>query len=840
MKKVLLTITIVICLMLGALVALPIIFKDSILEKVKTLINENVNAKVEFADFKLNVFRSFPRIHAELVGFSLIGLDDFEGDTIAAISSLSTEISLSELFSDEGLQISFIALNDAQVNLKVNKKGTANWDIMPITDEVADEVVETVKTETDDSASALSLQSVQVQNLSLTYLDETMPILLELNDINLDISGKMAGMITTFNIDGKVSELVVNYDSVNYISNVALALNSKLIADMDKFQFEFDDSKFYLNDLPINLTGGFAMPSDTMTFDVKMEVPQSNFATILALVPTDYKHYLDGVNAIGDAGFDGTIKGYMYGEDYPSMNFNIFVHDATMQYADMPEKIDNINLAANIYQPQGDLNKLVVNVSKAHAGVKSNPIDAQLLLKTPLSDMFFDAKMNAKINFATLKEAIPMDSVDLKGQMEGNIALSGTMSAVEKEDYNKINANGTINFNNFTFQSPDFTKPIELTRGAVKISNQTIDMNDFSAKVGQNDFTFNGKVSNYLGYAFMNQDLMGRFSLQSNLINLNELMSLMPETIDTNESNQTQTAEASSDSILIFEVPEKLDLTFNADVKKVVFDDMVIQHIKGLITVNEQKLWLKNLSMDMLDGSLTVDGSYAAYNLKEADFDFNFKIKQFTIPATYQSFSAMRHYVPIAKNSTGDISAQMALAGQLDEKLEPIAKSLNGSGGISTQNVQLAKTETIEKLNLVFKTEKLNNLNIKDFDANFSINNGNVLVKPFKTSIAGQQVKVYGEILVDQTLDLNLDFNVHKNDLNSDIAKVLNVIPGANKLDSYPIGLNIKGELSQPSVTPDLNEAKDLIADELKKSAKENANKVIDEVGNALKGLFGN
>ncbi|MFV0521279.1 MAG: AsmA-like C-terminal region-containing protein [Mangrovibacterium sp.] len=835
MKKLLVIIIIVISIIIGAAIALPIIFKDSILEKVKTLINNNVSAKIEFTDFNLSFFRSFPKVQAELSNFTLIGLSDFKGDTIAAIGSLSTDISLKDLFSDDGLEISLIKLDNAQVNLNVNKNGIANWNIIPTSNE------ETTTTSNDAETSintSIALNSVEINNLNLKYSDETMPMFLELDNINLDISGSLKEMTTTFNIDGKVSELHVDYDSVSYISNVALALNSKLIADMDKMEFTFGESQFRLNELPIALSGSFAMPSDSMVFDVNMQVPESNFSTLLALVPPNYKHYLNDVKAIGDAGLDGYIKGYMYDEEYPAMNFNVYVKDASMQYANMPEKVEKINLAMNVSQPQGKLDNLVVNISKAHAEVKNNPIDAQLLLKTPMIDMSFDARVSADLDFATLKKAIPMDSVDLRGEMAGNIALKGNMSAVEDEDYEKIEANGKINFSNFIFQSSELTKPVELTAGTIGISSHSIEFKSFAAKISHSDFTLNGYLSNYLGYLFQKQTIKGKFSLNSNLVDFNELITLIPKS-NQEDVSSISANEINSDSILIFQVPEKLNLAFNSQINKAVFAEMNISDINGLITVADQKLWLKNLSMNMLDGSMKVDGSYAAYNPKEANFDFNFNVKHFTIPAAYQSFEAFRHYAPIAKNSTGELSADLKLAGKLDEKLSLITKSLNGSGNLSTQNVQLAKTETIEKLNLVFKTEKLNNLYIDDFSAKFKITDGNILVKPFKTKIAGQEAKVEGEILVNQTMNLNLDFNIHKADLNNDISKVLNVIPGTNKLDSYPIGLDIKGEIKDPSVTPDLTEAKDLIATELKKSAKENAGKIVDDVSDALKGLFG-
>ena len=47
-------------LIIITLIVVPMLFKDEMLTKVKEEINNNVNAKVEFTDFKLSLIKSFP------------------------------------------------------------------------------------------------------------------------------------------------------------------------------------------------------------------------------------------------------------------------------------------------------------------------------------------------------------------------------------------------------------------------------------------------------------------------------------------------------------------------------------------------------------------------------------------------------------------------------------------------------------------------------------------------------------------------------------------------------------------------------------------------------------
>ncbi len=831
MKKIFITLIIILAILIGSAIVVPIIFKDKILVKVQEVINENVNAKVEFADFNLSLFRSFPNIQAELVNFTVIGENEFEGDTLAAISSLSTDIAIADLFSDEGLDISSIKLSNAVVNLLVRPNGAANWDIVP----ASEEEISSANTESADASFGISLNSVIVENLNLKYIDETFPMTIELRGFELDASGKLNGMITNFDINSKVKEFVVNYDSVEYISNTTLSVESKLMADLDKFAFEFGESRLHLNALPIDVTGSFSMPSDTMHFDIHTEVPQSDFKTILSLIPADYQQYIEGVTANGEAGFVGNIKGFMHEEEYPAMDFNLYVKDADMQYADMPEKINGINFDLNIMQPQGDLDKMLINLSKFEASIRNNPINAQLLLSTPMSDMNFDAMVSAMINFATVKDAIPMEDINLAGELNGKLNLRGTMSAVEKEQYDKVDAEGLFTLNNLVYESADLTQAIKVTKGAAKFNSQKIEISQFNASVGSSDFKFSGSISNHLPYLFMDKTLNGTFSLYSSNINCDELMNLMVET----EEEPASTIEAASDSSLIFQIPDKLNLAFKSNIDKLTYSTMNITNIDGLITAKNKKLILQNLDMNMLGGKLALNGSYQG-NEKDADVDFAVKINPFTIPAAYQTFTILQKYLPIAKKSTGDLYSDISVKGKLDEQLNFIASTLNGSGSFSGKNVQLANTETTDKFKAVFKADKLENMKMKDFTANFNIKDGNVLVEPFTTSLAGQEVKVDGSVLVDLTADLNLGFQVHKSDLSSNISSMLNAIPGASKIETYPIDVKIKGDITSPSVTPDLTKATTLITNELKNSAKENLDKAAEKAVDKIKGLFGN
>ena len=61
MKKIIIVVLIVLVVLAAALFAVPVIFKQKLLDATKTTINKRLNAEVQFTDFNLSLFQNFPK-----------------------------------------------------------------------------------------------------------------------------------------------------------------------------------------------------------------------------------------------------------------------------------------------------------------------------------------------------------------------------------------------------------------------------------------------------------------------------------------------------------------------------------------------------------------------------------------------------------------------------------------------------------------------------------------------------------------------------------------------------------------------------------------------------------
>jgi uncharacterized protein involved in outer membrane biogenesis len=843
MKKFVLIIIIVFVVIIGTLISIPVFFKQSILEKTKTTINNQLNAEVEFEGFKLSLFRNFPKITIELQNVSITGKGEFQSDTLLSIQTLRAKMNLKSLFKKSERKIEEINLIQAKLNLIVGKTGNANWDVT--TETVLNPQVTDERPEKQDDVFELQLDKIEIENAKVIYNDREINMLQVFEGVNFLIDGKMYGTSTELNAVGKVERYSVDYDSVRYISNVSLETTTLLNVDYEKMDIRIIENELLVNRLPMQVTGLIQMPSDSIFFDLALKTKDSGFDNFLALVPPGYEDYLKKVKTTGSASVSGTINGLYFEENYPAFNLKIDVANGNLKYVDLPEEIKNISADISIDKPQGDLDLTEVRVKNAHLEIKNNPVDLTLLLKNLVSDPYFDGAFVGKVNFDQLKDALPLDSVNVSGTIDANLFAKGNYSSIEKEEYDKIKSDGIVLLDNFLYDSPDLTQKILVPSGKLDFSPQNVNLSQLNMKVGQSDFNLTGKVYNYLNYIFKNGTLQGDLQMVSSFVNLNEILRLQKakSTVAGNKNDaekqvennpQVNDNEIVNTEKLAFDIPKNIDFTFHSNIDKAIFDKLPISNINGLITARGGKLILNGLNMNMLDGELKLTGSYENTVQNQPFIDFGLDIAKFDISDAFKSLSGFRKMMPIAGQSEGKLSTTLKIKGQLTPLFKFIPSSIDGTGFFSTENLRIVESPIFKELKGILLPEKLKNVDIEDFKANFIIENGNIDLKPFNTKIAGQETKIVGTLSAENLLNMRMDFKVNRKAIGNDIQNILSVIPGNEKITVLPAGVSISGPVGKPEVKVDLSETRKTVSS----AAKEGINDSLKKLGKGLQQLF--
>lgn len=858
MKKVLITIAIIFAVLLAAAAAVPYFFKDQIVVKVKSVINEKVNAKVDFKEFDLTLISSFPKMGIKLNDLTVVGVDSFALDTLAKIKQLQLDLNLMSVIKGETYEINAVSLNEPTILAKVLKSGKANWDIMK-PDSAAK------PTDTANASFKAALEKYAIENGKITYDDASLNFFLQAENLNHTGKGNFTQDIFTLTTLSDIEKLTVKYGGIPYLNGVVLDASLPLEMDMKQMKFTFGENKIKLNELVLSAVGYLAMPNETdMVMDLKFDAQQSDLKNFLSLIPAIYAANFKDMEATGKFGVDGVVKGTYNEKSIPTFNLNLAIANGKIKYPSLPSSINNIQVKANIANPDGVLDHTVVNIPAFHLEFGKAPLDGRLLVKNPMSDPFVDMALKGNLDLKQLTTIFPLKDMTISGNLQADVQAAGRKSSIDKGAYQDFKASGQMQASNFVYAGKSVPMPVSIPSAKMTFSPKNITLANLNAKLGKSDFAANGSINNYLNYVFKkNQLLEGTFNLTSNYLDVNELMG---------PASTGEKAKSAKDEVelTVFEVPANINFNMAVKANKVKYDKYDINNARGAIQVKDKTVYFKNLGLDMLAGTVRMNGSYATLNPKKPKVDVDFGLEKIDIQQAFNAFNTVKLLAPIAQYAKGTFSTNVKFNSDLDEKMMPIYSSINAEGLANIIQAVVDGFEPVTKLANTLGVAEMKKLEVNDLKTKFKIDNGRLIVAPFDVKLKGIAMNVQGSNGIDQSMDYDLVLNVPRamlgnkaNEAANTALASLNSKLGTNVAigETIKINADLLGTFLKPNIKLKYGSGEgtagsaakaavnQVVAEkkaELETKAKEKVDtlkkKAVDkattEIGNKLKGLF--
>lgn len=738
------------------IIAAPFLFKDKIVAIVKEQANANLNAKVDFGEFDLTLISSFPDFRFKIKNVSVVGVEEFKDDTLAYINELSTDINLKSVISGGPYGINSIIIDKARILGKVLKDGKANWDIAkPSTDSTA-----ATPESTEPTKFAMKLKELKIKNAYIVYDDQQGNMYAKLDDFNYDLAGDFTQDNFVLSNLLNIAKTTYAMDGVNYLTEANVKLKADLDMDMPKMKFTFKENEFSLNDLALGFDGFVEMPDTNITMDLKFKAKQTEFKSILSLIPAVYSKEFASVKTAGKLALDGFAKGVYNASSMPAFALNLTIKDAMFKYPSLPKSVNNINVDLHVTNPTGVLDATVVDVHQFHVEMAGNPVDLSAHVTTPISDPNIKAGLKGIINLASVKEFVPLDKGDdLNGTIKSDIHVAGRMSAVEKKDFDNFKAEGSLEIDKMNYKTATLPYEVLLNTMVLKFTNEYVDLPNFDAKLGKSDVQAKGRIDNFMHYLFKDEALKGSFAINSKLMDLNELMG--PESTET--AAATPSAAPTSTDSGVAEVPGNIDFVLDSKIDKVLFENMVIDNLVGNIVVRNQKAEMTNLKMNTLGGSLVINGFYETTNPKKPTTGLNLKVDNFDIQNTFKTFNTVQKMAPIGQYAKGMFSATLENFNvALNDKMEPDMNSVKAHGVFKTNKVVVGGFPPFAKLGDALKIEQLKSMDVTNLLVNYKMENGRLVVEPFDTKINAINTNISGSTGIDQTIDYKWKMDIPK------------------------------------------------------------------------------
>lgn len=410
---------------------------------------------------------------------------------------------------------------------------------------------------------------------------------------------------------------------------------------------------------------------------------------------------------------------------------------------------------------------------------------------------------------------------------------------------------GKINFDKLRLFSRYFPIPMYMEGTNVEYNTNRITLKDARLHLGKSDLRLNGQLSQLRAAALRGGTLKGKLTVQSDLIDCNQLLLAMNRGARFAEADEQAPVSFNTDSITALEyqnmeigaqdtlrtdtttqllvIPKFLDLSLRTDAKRIQFKDLELENVVGEVVVRDQALNLSELRMisNIGDGSLTM--VYSTPDEAHASMGLELGLNKILVNKLIDLFPSMDTLVPMLRSFEGVVDCQITATCQTDSTMSVLLPTLNASCFMRGKNMVLLDGETFTEISktLMFKNKERNL--IDSIAVDLAIKDSKIEVFPFLVEMDRYKVAVGG------THNMDMTFDYHLSVLKSPVPFKLGIDITGNLDDfKFKIVRCKYKDFLQPAKQAELDSTRrnvrELIRDEIRRQIREAA----PELGNSL------
>jgi len=589
LKKILIGFGSLLVVLILAAISIPYFFKDDIKTYINKEINENVEAKVEFGDINISLFKSFPNLNTNISNIVVNGVNEFKNDSLFFAKEVNLEMDLFSLFSKK-IEIIDFSIVEPIINIIVLPDGKANYNI-------------TKKKKQESSTSSTKLKDLKLQHYSiidanLTYSDLQNKQGLKISNLNHSGSGDFQDVQFNLKTSTKIDEINFKSDGISLLKNAKLNWDINFDVNLNKMLFDIKENTLNLNELKLISVGQLTMLEEFIEINLHLKAPGNSFKEIYSIIPNAYTKDFNSIKTSGNFTFKGAVNGkyYFNQELYPDFKFNIKTIDGYIKSPDMPLPIEKINSNISIVKKGNSLDNTVVDINPMTFTVQDEIMKMNINIQNPMTNLLTSGNLNGKLNLGVISKAFPIEDIKvMSGKLNTNLSFKFNKSLSTKM------LKGFSNAKDIKIKYSDM--PLVSVKNAdTKFSNQEISVNNLTMNLGNSDINGNVKISNPLNYFTKNKSITINVNGKSNLFDANEWLT------KPNKTEVISEKSSSTDQEMIDLIKNRIVLNFDYNIQRLKYEDYDLKNFNIIGNYSLNTLNINKQSLIVSGSNLSIDG----------------------------------------------------------------------------------------------------------------------------------------------------------------------------------------------------------------------------------------
>lgn len=715
---------------------LLVFFEDEIKQAALDRLNKQLNTEIKVDEINVSIIRKFPYASIELKNVRCPEVyPRNKKQTLFSAGSVFLQFNIWDLFY-KNYKVKKISVKNGEINLFRDEQGLDNWHFWKPNE-----------SDTVEADFSFRLSSVLLENVKATYIDERELIELAIIVDEINLSGNFSDERFKLTTEGNFSCKRFIRRGSSYLQDSHIHFSTTLNVDSKSHVYHINYGEISLDDLKMNLSGSITGKEKSWLLDLSCSGKDMNIRSILSLLPKELREIRREYDSDGNFYFRATVKGIFGNRLLPQIDSEFGIENGSIRHSESNSTMKQVFLKGAYSnggkQPQHSYLKI-----EGFRGYLPNSSLTGSFYLYSFNHPEIHLKTSSELDLSEIFRFLPLDTLEnLSGNLSLNLEFKGKPADGKQftgEDFAAAYCQGEAQLKDVNILIKNHPHPVSDVSGFLFFNNRNVKVQELYLIYGGCQFLLNGSAENLTGYLLdETQRLNIQAAIQSPHLDLNRFLSGNKKESDKSEIS----------------FPPRIDWNLTADLRKVSFDAFEALNVKGEINLNHDELSARKVTLQSMDGSLSLDGILRP--VSESDFMMAAygKIENISIKKLFTAFDNFGQSTLTDKNVNGTASVVYEFKTDISKSLKINKESLYSRNSVIIDKGELNQFEPLARLSKWVRLEELAALRFSRLQNQVVIENQKIVLPEMNIQTSSLDLNLSGIHGFDNAVDYR--FNIH-------------------------------------------------------------------------------
>lgn len=233
-----------------------------------------------------------------------------------------------------------------------------------------------------------------------------------------------------------------------------------------------------------------------------------------------------------------------------------------------------------------------------------------------------------------------------------------------------------------------------MQKTSVTVNDRVITLRNATMRIGKSDITATGSIHDLYGAMRHHKLLRAKLDVSSEQLDCNQLIRSISLPSDTLAAE----SDTVSTEVKLFVIPKNLDFELQTDFRKVYYEKVTFNNVRGAVDIRNQSVYLKQLSMKGMGSDMNTTLVYQAKSPEEGFAGFDFRLHNINIGKLVDFAPSLDTIVPMLRSFEGTVDFNVAAAASLDSALNIKIPTMRSAIHVKGDSLVLMDGETFAEI----------------------------------------------------------------------------------------------------------------------------------------------